>query len=1264
MNPLNFALGAIKLPSLFSTCLDLIEKIDDYKHFKTDEHREAVELSKERHEALADSETLQTVRQIIDIAQEVLIDQQGKNGRNFDSLTGTGVDPLFAGDMVEPSRTAPGSRRARLMWALKGKARREGQVELFGAWFSIYTILPPSKPSHRTRQFLQPTWVSEMRPTIKRLEAEAEAEARRELHSWLEAVQRRLCDTCSWILERPIFEEWLNLHEGQAKSKLLWINGPAVEHLLTTLETPSCNDLYEAVRHWISTAMLRNDTIFDHIRAEREKQLEPKIAHLIPGCIFIIDGLDECIWLKRGITAADDSIASFLEKLDHSVAESTTRIIINMESMQVLVHKVIQDDVNNDTLQYSRTFKNDISLKMAERCAGQFLWLKLQEDSLRGGKNSKQLQAVINKTPSGLEKLPDDDRNRAYTLLRLVTFAARPLTVTELAEASIINIDSDEYPLDDLPDSIDDEYINSEILGIYGSLLSIHQHSTDFGSSTVRLTHFSIKQYYLYHDPNSGGILVQNESLRYSNEKKENTTVAQICLRYIQYEETWRTEGTPDSNQIQGSFRYYAADFWYRHFLEETYDSIEKSRMKISVEVGNDESERRKQEYLAHFTPPSQVFYASKLNLTKLTLRLVEKHQDRLDDMSYFGETALSAACVNGNETISRQLIASGANPNLTTWSGSPLHFATIFGHLNLVQLLLEHGAEANAIDSRKATPLHLAAWSSRIEIAKLLLQYGADTTAQDINSHYPLHHAITGNDITMVRLLATKNPEQFKVYSRSITTLMTLSFKTVELMQLRLECGTDINLVDISGETILTAAVMVRHNEMVRFLIDNGADLEKRNIRGQTAVILAAIQNPEALRILIKKGANLAAVDNDGLSALHFAAYWGSVDSARILLKNGANRELVNKTGSTPLLLLEDGETPLSAAIRGGHVKVVGLLLQNGSDPTVVLKSGLTPTIIASSSEQIQILDILLSYGANISISSQDGFTPLMAASMNLQMDTIRYLLEKGADITATDISSRSALYYVITKGGSATIRLLLKSGADVSAATTFYGHLDAFRILLKMGSDIQATNLSGNTALYYATMNGHVEAIHLLVEKGADLTALDQFENSILHVASLFGQSGVIMDQLQNGALSSIDRTELDGRTPLFYAAMRGQSEAVGLLLSHSADVNVRDRNQHVEIALDYEDCFGQTVFSWAYRSNNVKVIGLMEPAATQRSLGAHNYNFDPKASWCDVCTRCIQSEVSNFECKECKGFAICSECAAFGIKCRDKSHEWVSQ
>lgn len=1284
------------------------------------------------------------------------------------------------------------------------------------------------------------SWASEMRTVLKRLEDKAETEILRELHAWLsqypyneifeEALQARLDDTCGWILERPVFQKWFSLQEDEAKPKLLWINGPAgfgktilcagiVEHLLATSKTPvayfffssdfeSRNDPYEAIRCWISSVMFQNKIIFDCVRMSRETHLGSiatrtvtmrllqEIVHVLPGCIFVIDGLDECTWLGNDTTRATDSITHFLEHLDHAIADSATRIIItsrdepiiragiqNMES-DILEHRISPDDINSDIQHYSRSIvekklfkksemiKEEISQKMATQCAGQFLWLKLQENSLRGWKNLKQLQDTIEKTPSGLEglyqrnwarmsQLPEDERTRAFTLLRWVTFAAKPLTVAELTEAALISIDCNEYPLDDLPDTIDDEYINSEILGLCGSLLNIYENSSDPGSSTVRLAHFSIKQYYLYQDPQSRNILIQNEHLRHSNERRENTIIAQICLRYIQYEEAWGVCAPKDSSQVQGSFRDYAAEFWSHHTREgdeedvlmnrlidllfdshdltkwerwrEHYDSKEKSRAENSTEDSRSEDTKKDQEDLASFKQPGPLLYAAKLNLTNLTLRLIDRHSDHLDDRSLFGETALAAACSNGSEQVAQRLISSGANISLATLSEqTPLHLAARNGHLNLVRLLLESGSEVNSVDSRKATPLHSAAEAKQTEIAKLLLQYGANVIAVDENGHPPLYFPLERNDISMARLLIAAAPDQIKLagkYYKWLPLHFTAQFNILESMRLLLDYGADPDLVSDLGSTALTLAAHLDSSEIVHLLIEKGADVNIRDSGGITAMIFAAWnKNSEMVQVLVENGTDLNTIDDNGLCALHYAAVSGSVDCVRILLAAGANQEhLTDYTGCSPLflasdrghaeivrLLLENGanpeikttehETPLCAAIAGCHVEVVSILLENGADYTAVIyRSALVPSVFAAGLGHVRILEILLSYGVDISFPTPSGITPLMGASKALQLDTMRFLLDKGADITAIDNRGRSVLFYAAEEGGSDAIRLLLSSGANILATdqddwtvlhfAAFRGHADVVHILLEAGADGHATISRGYTALFYAVEGGHLETLHVLLDAG--LTILDEAGDNILHVASLYGQSEIIKDQLRTSDQGSIDQTEAEGRTPLFNAAMRGYSDIVELLLSQNADINKRDRygssalfaavrNERLkvvkqllaidQVVLDYEDCFGRTISSWAHRSKNDELIKLVDFAAAEKKLEVQShtetsapskkYTFDPDAPWCDICTRCIQLGARYFKCKLCADFIICSECATAGLKCRETLHEWVSR
>ncbi|KAE8421999.1 hypothetical protein BDV36DRAFT_303762 [Aspergillus pseudocaelatus] len=269
-----------------------------------------------------------------------------------------------------------------------------------------------------------------------------------------------------------------------------------------------------------------------------------EIVSAVPGCTFILDGLDECDWVKGSWPGnSDDSITSFLRTLRRATMGTSTRImIISRDEPEIrrgfsnsgaydpgFEHRITPEDVQNDILTYSRSIveeklsmkineaKDEITKKLADRCNGQFLWIRLQQDTLRGGKSQRKLEHVINSTPSGIEhiyernwmkimRLTEEDRNRAFSLLRWTAFSLRPLTISEISGALVINDDDDELLLDDLPDCIDEDYVNTEIIGLCGSLLDVRspQGKSDARLKTVHLAHFSVKEYLLRKLPIEG----------------------------------------------------------------------------------------------------------------------------------------------------------------------------------------------------------------------------------------------------------------------------------------------------------------------------------------------------------------------------------------------------------------------------------------------------------------------------------------------------------------------------------------------------------------------------------------------------------------------------------------------------------------------------------------------------------------------------------------------------------------------------------------
>ncbi|KKO98858.1 hypothetical protein THAR02_09045 [Trichoderma harzianum] len=1513
MDPVGLAVGVIGLAGLFSTCLDLVKRVDNYKHFKKDEQILATQfaayrlrferwgktlgldqtalsgnqtvssgnqtvlsgsqtvlsgnqtaLSEDQHAALGDSDTLETVRKLIEIIREILSDQKAIPAPPLPPLPSVPSVPsvpappnptvnssrLLGRSLTEPFRISLRPRKAKLSWALKGKAKKEDQVELFGKLIQHLHHLVPIEEISRTATVngsprtatvngnqssnliaqIDSSWKTEVRDTLQRLEGKANAETRRELHAWIvrhppneiyqDAIQKRLEDTCEWILERPVLDEWLSLPNGSPAPRLLWINGPAgfgktilcsrlVQHLQKTVNSPvssyffssdfeSRDDPYEAIRWWISEVISRSEAAFDHVRVEREKQdgliatrtfilqIFSDILKIVPGCVFVIDGLDECTWLNKGNNPGRrDSITSFLENLDQTITNSATRVLIvsrdeseirsGVEGMETTIfeYSVLPEDVDSDTRRYAKSIVNkklskkseslkaDISEKMAMKCGGQFLWLKLQEDSLRSWKNQKQLQDAIDTTPSGLDslyyrswvrlsKLPKDERDRAFSLLRWVTFAIRPLTVAEIAEAVLISFENDELPTDELPDSIDDEYVNSEILGIGGSLLGIRKSSImlDPKVDTVRLTHFSVKQYFLSHDSTMGNTLQANEKLRSSNERTENITLAQLCLWYIHYEQIWQFEHGKNSDQVQGSFKDYAAGYWHRHALngspedelvdylitslfdmdgtiweawKEWFDYTERMTVEIYLEMSDDEDERQKrQAVLCNSMPNNPVYYTSKLDLTTITLKLIEEYRHQLDEVSYFGETAIAAACENGNQAISQALIDAGANIKLARYNGeTPLHSAAHGEHLNLVTLLLENGADSSAVNKSSEAPLHYAALSGHAGIAKLLLQHGANCLVQNSEGVIPLHQAVGRGNLDVAQLLISQDADQKNIRDTSSQTpLHTAAIGgQAKTLQLLLDHGVDISVVDEDGCTPLISASFFGFTEVVRILLRWGSDINVQGLRGMTALALAT-QNghTKTAELLLQHGADTTLVDNIvGWTALLHAAYYGYVDIFRALLTYGADINFTDPDGYDVLLsateggqtsvikvLLEHGidvstsrprkaGTPLGMAIRHGHYEVVELLLNNGASYNAVFETDWLPLTLASSEGQVNIAKLFLGLGADINESTSDGLTPLVKAIWKNKVDMVQFLLENGADPLIADNSGSTALKAAIHMVEDDT-------GLKPLHLAAHYGHVDIIKLLLEKGFKTTERGADGWTPLHAAAHGGHLDTLGFFLNEGVPLAALDYTGRTALHIACQEGHQKVFETLLELSTSDEINCPDVYQRTPLFYAAMRGHSHILNLLLlSWVVDVHRKDfygstalfaavRNGHEqivgqllacmgEIPLDSRDAFGKTVFYWARKCNNIHVIDLLcqssdnasQSTADESDVLEHNsMPFNSRVFWCDVCTRCIPIGIDFFECSDCKDFVACLECITVGVKClkdEEEAHQWVT-
>ncbi|MCJ1469064.1 hypothetical protein MMC07_007696 [Pseudocyphellaria aurata] len=193
---------------------------------------------------------------------------------------------------------------------------------------------------------------------------------------------------------------------------------------------------------------------------------------------------------------------------------------------------------------------------------------------------------------------------------------------------------------------------------------------------------------------------------------------------------------------------------------------------------------------------------------------------------------------------MSQLLLMHGANPNETNDSGSVLLWAIEKGREEMVQNLLDYGAETNSKDTYGSTGLHLVATSGDENLVKLLLDHGAKIEEKDNNGSTALHSAVRAGHVTVAQLML----EHGAIPVGKDRLGLTLLHHAVRLMngseallmsQLLLKHGANPN--EMNTGSVLVWAAETGREEIVRNLLDHGAEVDKPDADGRTAIAAAA---------------------------------------------------------------------------------------------------------------------------------------------------------------------------------------------------------------------------------------------------------------------------------------------------------------------------------------------------------------------------------------------------------------------------------------
>ncbi|XP_051058333.1 ankyrin repeat and KH domain-containing protein 1 isoform X7 [Phodopus roborovskii] len=487
---------------------------------------------------------------------------------------------------------------------------------------------------------------------------------------------------------------------------------------------------------------------------------------------------------------------------------------------------------------------------------------------------------------------------------------------------------------------------------------------------------------------------------------------------------------------------------------------------------------------------------------------------------------SLAEACSDGDVNAVRKLLDEGRSVNEHTEEGeSLLCLACSAGYYELAQVLLAmHANVEDRGNKGDITPLMAASSGGYLDIVKLLLLHDADVNSQSATGNTALTYACAGGFIDIVKVLLNEGANIEDHNENGHTPLMeAASAGHVEVARVLLDHGAGINTHSNEfKESALTLACYKGHLDMVRFLLEAGADQEHKTDEMHTALMEACMDgHVEVARLLLDSGAQVNMPADSFESPLTLAACGGHVELAALLIERGANLEEVN----------DEGYTPLMEAAREGHEEMVALLLAQGANINAQTEETQeTALTLACCGGFSEVADFLIKAGADIELGCS---TPLMEASQEGHLELVKYLLAAGANVHATTATGDTALTYACENG-----------------------HTDVADVLLQAGAHLEHESEGGRTPLMKAARAGHLCTVQFLISKGGNVNrATANNDHTVVSLACAGGHLAVVELLLAHGA----DPTHRlkDGSTMLIEAAKGGHTNVVSYLLDYPNNI-----------------------------------------------------------------------------------------------------------